>query len=350
MGLSDIAGVFSRYFIVGFFLPVFFAMVALAQAVDSSMLPHVYTQSSSGARIAILGGAALAGGLLLLGLNYNVLRIFEGYPLRALDRVPVIRLIYRVPLAAQRRRFRRARKKCDDQHIDDEGPFQAAWRLGLRFPYDRAHPDSTHLLLPTSFGNALRAFEWRSFANWHLNSIGAWPHIESLLSDQEAQVLTDAKGDVAFFVNGSLVGIISAVVLGFDVLKYQSAASLWAVAIPLAVALATYRAAIGAVQRWGGVVSACIDLHRRELYEKVGLRAPADFRDERALAWNLNRTLLLGREVPNDLALPKPPPDPAENSNGGAGQDVVAPHGLQLLLLVAVWRAIRSALRGSRAF
>jgi len=57
MGLSDIAGVFSRYFIVGFFLPVFFAMVALAQAVDSSMLPHVYTQSSSGARIAILGGA-----------------------------------------------------------------------------------------------------------------------------------------------------------------------------------------------------------------------------------------------------------------------------------------------------
>lgn len=336
MGLSDIAGVFSRYFIVGFFLPVFFTLVVLAQVVDSALLPQVYLQASSGARIAILGGAALAGGLLLLGLHHNVLRLYEGYPLAALNSWPVIKRIYRAPLALQRWRYRRARAKCDDAHIDDQVPFEAAWKLGLRFPYDRTNPDSTALLLPTSFGNAIRAFESRSFANWHLNSIGAWPHVENLLSDQEAQVLSDARGDVAFFLNSSLLATAAFVLVAVDLLKYKSSSSLWGLLIPLVVALATYRAAIGAAQRWGLVVNACIDLHRHDLYEKLGLRAPTDFRDERRIAWNLNRTLLLGRHLPDELGVASTPPTPAAAT--AEDPPAIAKPGILVRLLSALWR------------
>jgi hypothetical protein len=82
VGLSDIAGIFSRFFIVGFFIPVFFALVALSQMATASLLPNAYEQYESGAtRILILGAGALVVGLLLLGLHYNVVRLFEGYPL-----------------------------------------------------------------------------------------------------------------------------------------------------------------------------------------------------------------------------------------------------------------------------
>ena len=301
MGLSDVAGVFSRYFIVGFFLPVFFVLVALAQVLDSAMLPDVYRSASSGARIAILGGASLAGGLLLLGLHYNVLRLYEGYPLRAVRSWPLVKVIHVVPVWLQTLRYERAVKKCDFEHLDDERPFEAAWQLGMRFPYDRADLTSTELLLPTKFGNAVRAFERRPFVKWHLNSIGAWPHVENLLSDQEAQVLSDARGDVAFFINGSLLSAAAAVVLAVDLVQYKPSSSLWLLLIPLALSFVAYRAAIGAAQRWGSVVCACIDLHRHDVYDKLGLRTPTDFHDERVIAWNLNRTLLIGEHLPDEL-------------------------------------------------
>ena len=43
VGLRDITGVFSRYFIVGFFLPVFFTLLLLSISVRDSALPYQYT-------------------------------------------------------------------------------------------------------------------------------------------------------------------------------------------------------------------------------------------------------------------------------------------------------------------
>ncbi len=351
MGLSDIAGVFSRYFIVGFFLPAFFVLLALAQCVDGAFLPQVYVHASSGARVAIIGGAGLAVGLLLLGLNYNVVRLYEGYPLEATGSIPLVKIVYRTLLHAQRLRFRRGRRKCESHRLDDQGRFNALWRLGLRFPYDRENLDSTAMLLPTAFGNAIRAFEARSFVNWHLNSIGAWPHIENLLSEQEAQVLADSKGDVAFFLNSSLLSIASAVVLAVDLLEHHGAGSLLFLAIPVAVAFVAYAAAIGAAERWGSVVCACIDLHRLELYAKLGVRAPIDFTQERLIAWNLNSTLLLGGHVPDALAAGSDanPTDtlgssPPKHQGKSQAEPERGPHR-KLVGLLAAWLVVKKLVR-----
>ena len=86
-------------------------------------------------------------------------------------------------------------------------------------------PTDDTLLLPTSLGNAIRSFEQHSFIRWHLNSIAVWPCIENLLSDLEFEVLSDVRGDVAFFVNTSLVAFLGGAVLLFDMLAYTSAPS-----------------------------------------------------------------------------------------------------------------------------
>lgn len=71
MSPSDVAGVFSRYFIVGFFLPAFFTLVGLSQALTVSFLPSGYRSLSGGAQIAVLGGAGLLLGLLSMAIGFS---------------------------------------------------------------------------------------------------------------------------------------------------------------------------------------------------------------------------------------------------------------------------------------
>jgi hypothetical protein len=80
MTLTDIAGVLSRYLVIGFLLPAFFALVALSTLATESALPNPYRDLRPGAQVAVLGGTALLVALVLSGIHYNVIRVLEGYP------------------------------------------------------------------------------------------------------------------------------------------------------------------------------------------------------------------------------------------------------------------------------
>jgi hypothetical protein len=82
MGLRDITGVFSRYFIVGFFLPVFFTLLLLDVSVNEGALPRQYRELHDENRIFAIGGAALFIGLLLQGLRHPIWKLFEGWNAR----------------------------------------------------------------------------------------------------------------------------------------------------------------------------------------------------------------------------------------------------------------------------
>jgi hypothetical protein len=297
MALSSVAGVFSRYFVVGFFLPAFFILIALAHTLDGSFLPGIYEQSSSGAQIAIAGGAGLLIGLLLLGLNYPILRLYEGYPLLAHGSKWPLKRVSAALLGRQQNRYEKLKLSSEDEHAKEERRFNAKWRLDREFPADRPG-----LILPTAFGNVTRAAERHPFRRWRLNGIAVWPHVENQLSSQEAQVLADSRGDVGFFINLSLLSLISTPVLLADRLANDAYPSALLATVPLVLAAFMYQCAIGAAERLGEAIRACIDLHRREIYTKLGLRTPTSFSDERTIAWNLNNTLLLGDPLPDELA------------------------------------------------
>jgi hypothetical protein len=275
MGLSDVAGIFSRYFVVGFFVPSFVALVLVSQLLSHESLPSVYLEASPGGRIAVLGGAAVLVGLILLGLNYPILRLFEGYPLtRRWFAWPL-----RFPLVRwQRKRLRRAWCATKGTKTEREKR-NARYRLARHFPPDIA---CDHVL-PTGFGNAVRAFERHPTIRWGLNAIAAWPRIEMLLSTEEQQLLADTKGNVAFFVNGSLLTGLGGVALIADRLLTQAhtfpSDALYV--LPFVVSILCYWASTTAAITWGEVVTSSIDLHRLELYRRRGRRAPTDFTDER---------------------------------------------------------------------
>src|SRR4051812_3538968 len=107
MGLADITGVFSRFFVVGFFLPAYVALISLWLSASSSFLPDQLEQYSKTGQLAILGGVALIAGLLLSGLSYYITQWFEGYPLEITGKWMIVGWVYKIAIRLQRLRYDR---------------------------------------------------------------------------------------------------------------------------------------------------------------------------------------------------------------------------------------------------
>jgi hypothetical protein len=296
MGLSDITGVFSRYFIVGFFLPAYVSLLVLWLAVSSSLKPDSLQRHAEGTQLLILGGAGLLVGLALSGLSTPITRVFEGYPLSRVARLRGLSFLPRAAISMQHRSYERLRTIRDDEGQPGRERARAAWRFDQFFPHDE------NSLLPTRLGNAMRAFERHSNVRWGLDGVTVWPRIEALLNAEERGLHIDAKIDLYVFLNAALGAFAVGVTLVVDeAINAPHSPSRWPLyAIPFVVSYILYRAAIGAAVHWGDAVRSSIDLHRLELYEKLGVRAPTSFSDELLLAPRVNKALLYGKPLLGD--------------------------------------------------
>jgi hypothetical protein len=304
MSPSDVAGVFSRYFIVGFFLPGFFTTVGLSQALSGGFLPQFYEELGGGSQIAVAGGIGLLVGLLLLGLNWQVFRLFEGYPIAEGQRSnPGIAFLHDLFIRRQKNAFDKLMTIRDgDNPAPDKA--NAAWKLDQEFPPSRDR------LLPTRFGNAVLAFETHAMTRWGLDSVVVWPRIDAGLSDREAELQANARSEAAFFVNGSLLAFIAGLILLTDE-AVNSPLHRWALiafASPFLLSLLFARWSAGAATRWGSAVRAAIDMHRFDLYEGLGVRRPRNFSDEReTVAPHVNEALVYGFPIPDEDFSTDPP-------------------------------------------
>src|SRR2546423_4398323 len=140
MGLRDVTGVFSRYFIVGFFIPMFFTLLLLAISVHEDALPHQYGELDHQSRLFAIGGAGLFIGLLLLGLRHPIWKLFEGL-----------------------------------------------------------HPRR-----PTALGHLTKSYREAGQKRWGLDVPNAWPLISSLLTAGEHDLDVDLETDTRLFFNGCI--------------------------------------------------------------------------------------------------------------------------------------------------
>lgn len=131
----------------------------------------------------------------------------------------------------------------------------------------------------------------------------AWPRIEMLLSSDERELHTDAKIELNVFMNLSVGAALVGVALLADVATNQPLAWYWcwAYVLPFVAAYALYLPTVGAAARWGSEVRSSFDLHRLDLYEKLGVRRPVSFSDERAVASDVNVLLVYGNHLRDDL-------------------------------------------------
>lgn len=294
MGLTDVTGVLSRYFVVGFFLPAFFALIALWLTASSALLPNDFEAQSNGVQVAILGVTGLLLGLALSGLNHGLTQLLEGYPLEARRRWWLFGSLYRWMIERQA-----TRRQCLVAQLDSEDAGDSSL---ARWQLDRRFPPEPHLL-PTSMGNAIRAFEMHANSRWGLDGIAVWPRIEQLLSADEREPHLDAKLDFNIFLNGAVgaTGVGLALLADLVVNHPLDPLLWWLYLVPFAVAYSSYRETVSAAIRWGSEMRSSVDLRRLELYERLGVRKPTSFSDERLVADHVNQLLLYGSPLPDEL-------------------------------------------------
>ncbi len=310
MSLTDVTGVFSRYFIVGFFVPTFFSLALLKLALSREWLPKA-VEPATGEAFLVLGALALLIGLILLGLRDPIVYIMSGYllvrdntswwyrPIRAAGewmRGRLLREFTRLQIQA---------KPSGSAETSSEHQMRrrAEWLFDIHFS------NSPEKVLPTRFGNRIRAAEDHARKRWFLETVVVWPRINTFLSEQESKLHADAETDVAFFLNSALALTLAGSAMVLDAVIHDPR-TLWLASIYVllfVLAYLLYLAAVGAAERWGRYIRASIDLHREDLYRKLGVRVPSTDKETRDVGVSINRLLLYGDRLPDTIrAVPSP--------------------------------------------
>ena len=292
MGLStNVAGIFSRYFVVGFVLPAFVALAVLDGLVPQERQPPAYAELSGGNELAALSGAALLLGLLLSAVHTGLLWVLDGWPVYERNEDHVWKALYKLLVRRSRRDF----EKLSGTSPSEDG----RRRLRERFPADGD-------LLPTRLGNARRAAETHPHTSHHLDGVQALARVRFLLSDAERQQLADAEGDLAFMVNGlTLVAPVTAILTVLVWSEYEPLYAGLSILAAGIVARILFELAVRvSADRWGPLVRAAFDLHLPELYDRLGVRRPCTPVEDLRVGEAVDARLVHGKPLDADVRRP----------------------------------------------
>jgi hypothetical protein len=179
-------------------------------------------------------------------------------------------------------------------------------------------PHEARDVLPTRFGNAIRAFETYPYKVYGVDSIPAWLRLQGVVPKDFVSTINDARAQVDFFLNvltlALLIGAAAAARLIYNayMVEYCTHNDLSAIAycvrhdwnhvfrwefciwIGLAIMLARgcYELAIDRAIAWGDLVRSAFDLYLPMLAGQLGYILP-DNNEDRKLFWDAVNSLFL---------------------------------------------------------
>ncbi len=262
----------------------------------------------------------------LYSLNTVIYKTMEGYFL--LGRIPAITRFQ------QRKALKpyvqiRALESLIDKLIEDgiyneqfyqlkQQLYQISARHQLNFPLD---PKS---VMPTRFGNVLRAMEVYPRERYNMDAVLLWPRLIHVMPATYYAKLDQSNNGLAFLINCAILSLILSVTSGTAVLyqalmlrlanedvknlvyfvpvdlsddgmiKYQQNIYFYLAGVVIAMALFVffYRAAIPVAVQYGNLVRSAFDLFRWQLVNGLHLKAPMDY-DEETTVWD-NLSMFIG--------------------------------------------------------
>lgn len=306
--LATLPKLADKAFILGFFLPTFLLVLAVAglfhdQPWGAKVLA-VASQKDGWDTLAYFVLAVWGVAVLLMMANHMQLQILEGY------RWPVSKMsVFR---RREEKRFEGKKARADqlteqwktqDDKFSEDGKRELA-RL-LRELVHEFPPDvGDHL--PTRLGNAIRAFEVYSSKVYGADSIPLWLHLSTVISADFQSALDDARAQVngavniCFFAATVSLLAIARLLCGIEwhilgTLPYsrdlEAALFNYTNGIYLLVSLAAaiicrlaYFFSIELVYAWGDLVKAAFDCYLPDLAKKMGFEL-AESADKRVAFW-----------------------------------------------------------------
>lgn len=206
---NKIPGLLERNFALGYLLPPLIWVLTSSKLLDQfDSLPFLFKflplfEVNTDFLFTSVNGViiVLIGSIFLLAINRELFRLLEGY-----GKLNPIRLLYFI----EQYKFNNIKSKIAELDSQYFSCYENGQEFSSRLNQKRAKlmievvqnfPDSEVWLLPTSFGNAIRAFEVYPRLMYGVDAIPTWSRLLTVIPVDYRKVIDDAKAIVDLWIN-----------------------------------------------------------------------------------------------------------------------------------------------------
>jgi hypothetical protein len=275
--ISKLPEILGKYFIVGYFVPsLLFVLYAIGITKILALSFNNFNFSlikvdliSSSISISLL---AFFIGVILLSINKEIIRIFEGYgklnPFQLLIRFEVYKYkkaIQELDKLNENFKFYKSQNKNVPLTVIQK-------RNNLLIKLAKRFPDDERWLLPTSFGNIIRSFETYPRVMYGIDSIPSWNRLLAVIPSEYLNFIEEAKTKVDLWINCLVLSIIliGLHLLIFLIFNTNNIILIISTTILLVISWIAYEGAIYCAIEWGDFIKSSFDLFLLDLLEKLG--------------------------------------------------------------------------------
>lgn len=161
------------------------------------------------------------------------------------------------------------------------------WRRGLALENLARYPLDDSQIVPTRFGNAIRAFETYGKTRFNLDSQTLWNELVAVAPKHIQSELNSTRSSVDFFVASFYLSIFFGFACWVLGAIEHFKISILLLSVPaFLLAILCHWLAIRAIDAWADPVHALVNLGRVKLADSLGLRLPKTLEEEKTM-WGL---------------------------------------------------------------
>ncbi len=234
--------------------------------------------------------------VILIIYNNNLIQILEGYSL--LSRTPL--------LSFRQNKYDEISRKLKDiklryiQEKKEKGVVSQVTKnkyMDLLLVSRNRFPPNREEVLPTSFGNIIRAAEIYPREMYGLDAVSVWGRIIELVPKEHRESIRNDKANVDFSVN--LFFLMIAAILEYLIFTFitGSFCALWLLASILFLLLLAGDLAEKSARMWGENIKTVFDLYRHDMLAKMGLPEPFNLDEERGYWRDISKSFTYWKKL-----------------------------------------------------
>jgi len=279
---------FSKSFAIGFLLPAAAFLLAVfgilyLYGLADPLLSMTKYKDETAIQATLIFFVIWLCAVALLALNRPIVRVLQGYgpfnPFRLKGNIATG--AYRKlndKIATSREAISGAKKQKRDVDSKHSRTYaDSLWKMAHEFPDEEA------TVLPTRFGNTIRAFEVYSRVIYGIESVYGWSRLMGVVPADYREMMETEKAQMDFWVNlwfTSCLTVVLYVAMGIARAAWPQP---WIPFAAIVLAFLTAHSARSVAQSWGAMVTGAFDLYRPDLCRKLGFRLPASIEEERTM-------------------------------------------------------------------